>query len=126
MYRDNKLAVFKSKGGPESEKLSCQKNSINMSIESIFREKELKITFQCNLEIVDYLDTTFDLRDSSYRPFSKTNNEINNIYSQSNHPSSIIKQLHLSVKRPFCKLSLIKKIFNDSIPIYQEAQTKAC
>ena len=44
---------------------------------SIFRENELKIIIQYNLKIVDYLDVTFNLTDSSDRPFSETNNETN-------------------------------------------------
>ena len=52
LYRDNGLAVFKNKSGPESEK-------IKKSIQAIFRE--LKITIQCNLRIADYLHVTFSL-----------------------------------------------------------------
>ena len=52
LYKDDGLAVFKNKSGPESEK-------IKKSIQAIFRENELKITIQCNLKIVDYLDVTF-------------------------------------------------------------------
>ena len=85
----------------------------------------MKITIQCNLKIVDYLDVTFNLTDSSYRPFNKTNNEINYIHKQSNHPPSIIKQLSLSVERGWSKLSSNEKIFNDSILIYYEALIKA-
>ena len=46
----------------------------------------------CNLKIVDYLDVTFKLTDSCYRPFSKTNNKINYTYRQPNHLPFIIKQ----------------------------------
>ena len=116
LYRE--LAVFKNKRGPESKK-------IKKSIQAIFRENELKIIIQCNLKVVDYLDVTFNFTDSSYRPFNKTNNEINYIHKQSNHPPSIIKQLPLSVERRLSKLSSNEKIFNDSIPIYQEALIKA-
>ena len=45
----------------------CRDNSI----QAIFRQNELKITIQCNLKIVDYLDVTFNLRYSSYHPFNK-------------------------------------------------------
>ena len=55
MYRDDGLAVFKNESGPESEK-------IKKSIQSIFWENELKITIQCNLKIVDYLDVTLTLQ----------------------------------------------------------------
>ena len=118
MYRDNELGVFKNKSGPESEK-------IRKSIQAIFRKNKLKITIQCNLKTVDYLDVAFNLTDSSYRPFNKTNYEINYTHKQSIHPPSIIKQLPLSVKRRLRKLSSNEKIFNDSIPIYQEALVKS-
>ena len=78
LYRNDGLALFKNKTGPES-----QKNG--KSIQAIFREDELKITIHCNLKLVDYLDVTFNLIDSSYRPFNKTNNELNYIHKQSSH-----------------------------------------
>ena len=109
LYRDNGLAIFKNKSGPESKK-------IKKSIQAIFRENELKIIIQCNLKVVDYLDVTFNLTDSSYCPFNRTNNEINYIHKQSNYPPSIIKQLPLSVERRLSKFSSNEKIFNDSIP----------
>ena len=58
LYKNNGMADFKNKSGPESEK-------IKKSIQSTFRENELKITIQYNLKIVDYLDVTFNLTDSS-------------------------------------------------------------
>ena len=91
----------------------------------MYRENELKITIQCNLKIVDYLAVTFKHAYSSYRPFNKTNNEINYMHKQSNHPPSIIKQLHLSVKRRLSKLSSNEKIFKYSIPTYQGTLVKA-
>ena len=77
-----------------------------------------------NLKIVDYLDVTSNLTDSSYCPFNKTNNEINYVHKQSNHPPSIIRQLPLSVERRLSKLSSIEKIFDDSTPTYQKALIK--
>ena len=74
---------------------------------------------------MDYLHVTFNITGFSYCPFNKTNNEINYIHKQSNHPPSIIKQLPLSVERRLSKLPSNEKNFNDSIPIYQEALIKA-
>ena len=110
LYRDDGLVIFKNKSVPESEKLK-------KSIQSIFRENELKINIQCNLKIVDYLDVTFNLTDFSYRKFNKTNNKINYIHKQSNHSPSVIKQLLLSVEKRLSKLSSNEKIFNDSIAV---------
>ena len=67
LYRDDGLVLFKDKSGPELEK-------IKTLVQSIFWENELKITIQCNLKIVDYLEVSFNLRDSCYRLFNKTNN----------------------------------------------------
>ena len=114
---DNGLAVFKNISEPESEK-------IKKSIQSIFWEDELKITIQCHLKILDYLDVTFNLTDSPHHPLNKTNNKINYIDKESNHPPSTIKQLPLSVERRLSKLSSNEKIFNESIPTYQEALIK--
>ena len=118
MYRDNRLSVFKNKSGPELEK-------IKKSSQFIFREDKLKIKIQSNSKIVDYLDVTFTLTGSSYRSFNKTNNEINYIHKQSNYLPSIIMQLPLSVERRLRKLSSNEKIFNDSIPTYQETLIKS-
>ena len=85
----------------------------------------MKITIHWNLKIADYLDATFNLTDSSYRPLNKTNNEMNYTHKQSNHPPSIIKQLPLFVERRLRKLSSNQKVFNISIPKYQEALIKA-
>ena len=74
---------------------------------------------------MDYLDVTFNLTDSSDGLFNKTNNEISYIHKQSNHSPSFIKQLPLSVERRSSKLSSNEKIFNDSVPIYQEVLIKA-
>ena len=95
------------------------------AVQSIFRENELKITIQWNLEILDYSDVTFNLKDSPYCRFSKTNKKINYLHKQSNYPSTIIKQFPLSVERVLSKLSLHEKIFNDSIPIRLEALKKS-
>ena len=112
------MGAFKNKSRPASGK-------IKKSIQSIFRKNKLKITIQCNLKFLNYLDVTFNLTDSSYRPVNKTNNEINYIHKQSNHPPPIIKQLPLSVERCLSKLSSNEKIFNGSIPTYQETLIKA-
>ena len=55
LYRDDGLAVFKNKSGPELEK-------IKKSIQAIFGENELKITIQFNLKIVDYLNVILTLQ----------------------------------------------------------------
>ena len=72
--REKGHRVVQRRRGPKSAK-------IKTSIQAIFRENKLKITIQCNLQIVDYC-VTFNLKDSSYRPFNNTNNEITYIHKQ--------------------------------------------
>ena len=71
-----------------------QNQKILKLIQYIFRENEFKIIIQCNLKIVDYLDVTFNLTDSSYRPFNKTNNEINYISIYINNPTTLLPSLN--------------------------------
>ena len=58
LNRDDKLSICKNESGPESDK-------IKIAIQAIFRENELKMAIQCNLKIMDFLDATFNLTDSS-------------------------------------------------------------
>ena len=93
---------------------------IKEDFQKIFRENDLNIVSKCNLKIIDYLDVTLNLLNTTYKAFSKPNNEINYIHKESNHPPSIIKQVPFSIKLRLSNLSSSEKIFNESTPIYQE------
>ena len=84
LYRDDGLAVFKNKSGPQADR-------IKKHFQKIFRENDLNIVIKCNLKIVDYLDVTLNLLNNTYKPFSKPNNKMNYIHRESNHSPSIIK-----------------------------------
>ena len=118
LYRDDGLAVFKNVSGPESEKIKKQ-------FTKIFKENGLEITIQCNMKIVNYLDVTLNLENSTYRPYQKENNEITYIHKESNHPPSIIKQLPIFLESRLSTLSSNENIFKESIPLYQEALQKS-
>ena len=118
LYRDDGLAVFKNKSGPQAER-------IKKDFQKISRENDLNIVIKCNLKIVDYLDVTLNLLNNTYKPFSKPNNAINYIHEESNHPLSIIKQIPFSIESRLPSLSSNEKIFNESTPIYQEALKKS-
>ena len=118
LYRDDGLGAFKNVSGPESEK-------IKKHLQKLFNENNLKITIQCNLKIVNFLDVTFNLSDSTFRPYHKPNDEINYIHRESNHPPSIIKQLPISIESRLSKLSSSEKIFKESTYPYQNALNKS-
>ena len=104
LYRDDGLAVFKNKSGPQAER-------IKKDFQKIYQKNDLNIVIKCNLKIVNYLDVTLNLLNNTYKPFSKPNNEINYIHKKSNHPLSIIKQVPFPIESCVSSLSLSEKIF---------------
>ena len=74
-----------------------------------------------NVQIVNYLDTQFNLRDMTYRPYHKPNNDPIYINKDSNHPSNILKQLPKAIEKRISDLSSCQKIFESSIDLYEKA-----
>ena len=92
LHRDDGLGCFLNLSGPESEK-------VKKEVCKIFKQSGLSITVECNLQITDFLDVTFDLRTDKYYPYRKDNNQLLYINKQSNHPPTIIKQISSMVNR---------------------------
>ena len=69
LYCDNGLGFVK-KSGPETEKIKIN----------------IHIVIQCNMKIVNYLDVTFNLNNSNYKPYHKPDNKILYIHTDSSHP----------------------------------------
>ena len=118
LYRDDGLAVFKNKSGPQNEK-------IKKEFQRIFKEKGLEIVIKCNMKIVDYLDVTLNLQDGSFKPYRKPDDETNYVNVDSDHPPAIIKQLPLSIERRLSTISSSEAVFNESKEYYQEALKKS-
>ena len=78
-------------------------------------EHSLKLIYKYNLKIVDFLDVTLNLTGSTYKSSHKLNDEICYIQKQSNHPSSIKKQLPISIKQDFLKYVRTKKCLINQI-----------
>ena len=68
--------------GPQAER-------VKKKICEIFQSCGLKITIETNLQITDFLDVTFNLRNGRYYPFRKPNNDPLYISALSNHPKNI-------------------------------------
>ena len=58
-----------------------------------FKDIAFAIDVETNLKIVDFLDTTFNLNNGTYRPYKKPNDLLLYINKSSNHPPQIINQL---------------------------------
>ena len=118
LYRDDGLAIFRNVSGPHCEK-------IKKEFQKLFRQHGLKLIIKCNLKIVDFLDVTVNLTDSTYKPYHKPIDEICYIHKESNHPLSITKELPISIETRLSKISSYEKVFNESVSIYQEALDKS-
>ena len=114
LYRDDGLAIFKNTSGPQAER-------IRKDITRRFKTHGLNITIQTNMKIVNYLDVTFDLTNSTYCPYRKPNNEPQYINTKSNHPPNIIKQLPASINRRLSDNSCNERVFNKGKTIYDTA-----
>ena len=113
LYRDDGLAVFKNKSGPQNER-------IKKELQDIFKSNGLDIVIQCNRKSVDYLDVTLNLTDGSFKPYRKPDDETNYIHAESDHPPNIIKQLPIAVEKRLSDLSSSEDIFTQSKAYYQD------
>ena len=79
LYRDDGLSIFRNKSGTQLEKMKKK-------LQRLFKEYDLEITAESNLKIVNYLDVTFNLKDGTFRPYHKPDDQIQYIHTESNHP----------------------------------------
>ena len=77
------------------------------------------------VKITDFLDVTLNLADSTSKPYLKSNDKIFYTHKESNHSSLIKKKLPISIETRLSKKFSNKKVFHESISIYQEALNKS-
>ena len=118
LYRDDGLDIMKKMSGPEIEQKRKQ-------IIKIFKDCGLNITIKTNLTSVDFLDICLNLRDNTYQPYRKPNNESICINKSSNHLKKIIKDLPKAIEKRLSDTSCNQEVFEAAFPIYEEALRKS-
>ena len=83
-------------------------------LERSFKEYDLEITAESNLNIVNYLDGSLNLKDGTFRPYHKPEDQIQYIHMESNHPPNIIKHIPASIETRLSNLSSTELIFKES------------
>jgi hypothetical protein len=83
-YRDDGLAIIKSKS-------ACLLYKTRKELHKLFEQLDLKITAEVNLNVVNFLDVTFDLNNAKHKPYRKPNDDPLYINRHSNHPPSITR-----------------------------------
>ena len=91
LYRDDGLGTYTNLSGPAGDKIRKQ-------IIKLFKDNDLRITIDMNLNIVNFLDCTFDLSKNVFHPYKKENNQLLYINRESNHPPNIKKQLPIMIE----------------------------
>ena len=66
LYRDDGLILLRNKNGQLADRI--RKNVIKL-----FKDIGFKIQIETNLKIGNFLDVTFNLANSTYRPYRKPN-----------------------------------------------------
>ena len=113
LYRGDGLAVFTNISGPQLKK-------IKKTFQNILKNKCSDIIINSNMKIVNYLDITLNLNDGSYRPYKKSTEETNYIHVNCDHPSSILKQLPMSIEKRLSSSSPSKEIFEETAPCHEQ------
>ena len=80
--------------------------------QKVFQNNGLDVIIKCNMKIVNYLDVTFSLNNSTYRPFQRQNNITQYIEMEPNHPPNIIKQIPKTIKKHLFQLSYNEETIN--------------
>ena len=62
LYRDGGLGVLRNYSGPASERKRKE-------LIKVFKQYNLSITIETNIRTVNFLDTTFDLLNNTYKPY---------------------------------------------------------
>lgn len=114
LYRDDGLGVHKKQRGTHVERMK-------RNLEDLFQSFGLKITIETKKTIVNFLDTTLNLNDSSYMPYRKPLDTPQYIHRQSNHPASVLKQVPLGVEKRLNDISSSKEIFENAKSDYEKA-----
>ena len=117
LYRDDGLAVC--------ELQAQQVEKVKQKVSAIFEENGLQITVEANLQVVDMLDVTLDLKSDSYKPYMKPNDLPLYVHRDSNHLPSTTKCIPAGVNKRLSSRSSTKELFDAAKGPYQEALEKS-
>ena len=92
---------------------------IRKDIIEIFKNSGFKIEMNTILQMVDFLNVTFNLLDGTYELYQKPHERLLYANTSSNHPPEIIKQLLTSITNCLSNNSSNKQVFNMSEGEYE-------
>ena len=87
----------------------------------LFKSNNLSITIDTNMQQVNFLDITLNLKSCKYSPYRKPNDQLLYIHKDSNHPPTIKRQLPTMFQQRISDLSIGESEFNTAKGEYQSA-----
>ena len=118
LYRDDGLANHRRIPGPTLDRY-------RKGIEKLFSDNGLKITIATGLKNVDFLDVTLNLSTETYRPYKKPNSKLLYVNRESNHPTTVLKQIPNTVNQRLSTISSNEEMFNASKREYETALSES-
>ena len=88
-------------------------------MQRLFKEYDLEITAESSQKIVNCLDVTLNLKDGTFRPYLKPDDQIQYIHTESNHPPNIVQHMPASIETRLSNLSSTEIIFKESTTHYE-------
>ena len=77
----------------------------------MFKDVGFSIDIETDSKVVDFLDITFNLNNSIYKPYKKPSDRLLYINKSSNHPPQIINQLPNIISDRLSRNSSNKEVF---------------
>ena len=87
---------------------------IKKKLKRLLKEYDLEIMAESNQKIVNYLNVTLNLNDSTFRPYHKPGDQIQYTHTESSHQPNIIKHIKTSMETRLSNLSSAETIFKES------------
>ena len=104
---------------------SRNRKTLTKNIGQVFAQNQLRVTIEANAKVVNFLDITLDLSRSIYKPYIKENEIPVYVNTASNHPPKILENIPLGINKRLSRISANEEVFNDAVPLYQEALQKS-
>ena len=77
----------------------------------MFKDVGFSIDIETNSKVFDFLDITFNLNNSIYKPYKKLSDRLLYINKSSNHPPQIINQLPNIIRDRLSRNSSNEEVF---------------
>ena len=119
------FGLYKDDGLAASEASPRQVEAIKKKICKTFKAHGLNITIEANKKVVQFLDVELNLSDDTFKPFIKPNDIPVYVNKDSNHPSSITKNIPEAINRRLSSLSSNEEMFQSVAQTYQDALKNA-